>query len=46
MTKETYWQQVRGALIAMTIAVIMLPILGPWTLASWIETVIRKIKGA
>jgi hypothetical protein len=30
----------------MLLTIAILPILGLWAAASWIETVIRKIKGA
>ena len=44
MTKETYWQQVRGALIAMVLTILVLPILGIWAVASQINKWLVKLK--
>jgi len=43
MNSESKWQQVRGALLAMALTILVLPILGIWAAASYVENVIQKI---
>ena len=44
MNPETKFQQIRGAVIAMILTLAVLPILGLWAVASYIEKIWRKMK--
>ena len=43
MNPETKFVKIRGVAIALVLTILMLPILGLWAAASYVENVIQKI---
>jgi len=43
---ETKFEQIYGALIAMALTVAVLPIIGLWAVASWVERAWHEVVGA